>query len=112
MSDGLRFHRLRELGSARVRLTFDGRAIDAAPADTVAAALLAAGVRVTRETPVSGAPRAPFCMMGACFECLVEIDGEENVQACMTPVRDGMTVRRQRGARRFETMEESDNKSV
>ena len=102
MSDVSRFRRLREPGSARLRLSFEGRPIDAAPGDSVAAALLAAGVGATRETPVSGAPRAPFCMMGACFECLVEIDGEENVQACMTVVRDGMTVRRQRGARRFE----------
>ena len=116
MSDVSRFRRLREPGPARVRLNFEGRAIDAAPGDTVAAALLVAGVGATRETPVSGAPRAPFCMMGACFECLVEIDGEENVQACMTPVRDGMTVRRQRGARRFETVletgEGSDDESV
>jgi len=88
-------------------LSFEGRAIEAVPGDTVAAALLVAGVGVTRETPVSGAPRAPFCMMGACFECLVEIDGEENVQACMTPVRDGMAVRRQRGARRLETVPET-----
>ncbi len=101
MSDVSRFRRLRELGPAPLRLSFEGRAIEAAPGDSVAAALLATGVSATRETPVSGAPRAPFCMMGACFECLVEIDGEENVQACMTTVRDAMTVRRQRGARRF-----------
>ena len=112
MSDVSRFRRLREPDPAPVRLSFEGRAIDAAPGDSVAAALLAAGVGATRATPISGAPRAPFCMMGACFECLVEIDGEENLQACMTPVRDGMTVRRQRGARRFETMVEPDDKSV
>jgi len=40
-------------------------------------------------------------MMGVCFECLVEIDGRPNVQACMTPVRDGMAVRRQSGFRRL-----------
>jgi predicted molibdopterin-dependent oxidoreductase YjgC len=55
-------------------------------------------------------------MMGACFECLVEIDGEENVQACMTTVREAMTVRRQRGARRFgpeaEAGEGSDDSNV
>ncbi len=112
MSDVSRFRRLREPGPARLRLSFEGRAIDAAPGDSVAAALLAAGVGATRETPVSGAPRAPFCMMGACFECLVEIDGEENVQACMTPVRDGMTVRRQRGARRLEAGEGGDDGAV
>ncbi len=114
MSDVSRFRRLPEPDPARerLRLSFEGRAIDATPGDSVAAALLAAGVGATRETPVSGAPRAPFCMMGACFECLVEIDGEENVQACMTPVRDGMAVRRQRGARRLEAGEGVDDGAV
>ena len=37
-------------------------------------------------------------MMGACFECLVDVDGRPAVQACMTEVRDGMVVRRQMGA--------------
>ena len=56
---------------------------------TLAAALLAAGVSTFRRTPASGAPRGPFCMMGACHDCLVLIDGER-VQACMTEVRDGL----------------------
>jgi predicted molibdopterin-dependent oxidoreductase YjgC len=90
------FLRLREPDAA-VRLTWDGEEILAAPGDTLAAALLAAGVEAFRSTPVSGAPRAPYCMMGACFECLVDVDGRPAVQACMTQVRDGMVVRRQRG---------------
>ncbi len=55
--------------------------------------LLAAGVDVFRHTPVSGAPRAPFCMMGACFVCLVEIDGVVR-QACLIEVRDGLEIAR------------------
>jgi succinate dehydrogenase/fumarate reductase-like Fe-S protein len=65
----------------------------------VAAALFAAGVQACRDTAVSGAARGPFCMMGVCYDCLVRIDGRPNQQACMTPVRDGMTVQRQLGAR-------------
>jgi hypothetical protein len=65
----------------------------------VAAALLAAGVSRFRATPVSGAARAPFCMMGACFECLVEIDGVPSRQACMVEVKAGMRIRSQEGAR-------------
>lgn len=59
----------------------------------LAAALLAAGVEVFRHTPVSGAPRAPFCMMGACFDCLVEIEGVVR-QACMLEVTEGLEIRR------------------
>ncbi|MEM8744776.1 MAG: (2Fe-2S)-binding protein [Pseudomonadota bacterium] len=79
----------------RVTLTLDGALVEAFEGDSVAAALLSASPEFTRRSPVSGAPRAPYCMMGICFECLVEIDGVPNRQACMVQVRDGMTVRRQ-----------------
>jgi D-hydroxyproline dehydrogenase subunit gamma len=78
---------------------FDDRPIPARTGDSIAVALLSAGVTTTRTTPVSGAPRGAYCMMGACFECLAEVDGRENVQTCMTPVHNCMRVRRQHGAR-------------
>ena len=82
-----------------IRFDYEGRAITARPGDTVAAALIAAGETAQRTTAVSGSPRAPYCMMGVCFECLMEIDGVGNRQACLTPATEGMQVRRQRGAR-------------
>ena len=63
------------------------------------AALLAAGFDHCRTTPISGAPRAPYCMMGVCFDCLVTIDGIGNRQACLTRVRQGMRVELQHGKR-------------
>jgi predicted molibdopterin-dependent oxidoreductase YjgC len=84
---------------ARVTLVIDGRRVEARAGDTVAAALLAAGLEHCRLTPVSGAPRAPYCMMGVCFDCLVEIDGVGNRQACLVRVREGMRVDLQRGKR-------------
>lgn len=69
----------------RVQVTFDGVSHDLPEGANLAAALLVAGVDVFRHTPVSGAPRGPFCMMGACFDCLVEIDGVVR-QACMIEV--------------------------
>jgi D-hydroxyproline dehydrogenase subunit gamma len=92
------FRRLVE-SKAAVALTVDGKPISARAGDTVAAALLAAGIDHTRTTPVSGAPRAPYCMMGVCFECLMSIDGVGSRQACLVPVRDGMQVETQRGKR-------------
>lgn len=73
--------------------TFDGKSISAKPGMSVAAALLAHGVMAFRETPVSGAARGPFCMMGACYDCLVLIDGV-TVQACLTPVHEGLVANR------------------
>ena len=92
------FNRLHEDGVA-VNVTIDGEAFAAREGDTVAAALLASGRTMCRTTPVSGAPRAPYCMMGVCFDCLVVIDGVGNRQACLVPVRDGMAVESQRGKR-------------
>ena len=84
---------------ATMRLMFEGQPLAACPGDTVAAALLAGEVGAFRTTPVTGAPRAAHCMMGVCFECLVEIDGVPNRQACLTEAVDGMQIRRQIGAR-------------
>jgi len=90
--------RVKRDDAPRVRIEFEGQPLLAYPEDTVAAALLAGNHWSFRTTPVSGAARGPFCMMGACFDCLVEIDGVANRQACMTEVRDGMRVKRQQGA--------------
>lgn len=76
-----------------VSFTFDGKSLSAMPEMSVAAALLAGGVLSFRDTPVSGTARGPFCLMGACYDCLVVIDGEI-VQACMTPVQEGLIVNR------------------
>ncbi|HUZ63567.1 MAG TPA: (2Fe-2S)-binding protein [Acetobacteraceae bacterium] len=92
------FRRLEEDGLLLI-FNFEGERVAARLGETVAAALLAAGIGRFRETPVSGSSRAPYCLMGVCFDCLVEIDGIANRQACMVPVADGMRVRRQRGAR-------------
>src|SRR5690349_5829374 len=89
---GSMFRRLVEPERVGVRIVVDGRTVAAASGDSVAAALLAAGVIVCRTTPVSAAPRGPYCMMGVCFECLVTIDGSGSRQACLTRVRDGMVV--------------------
>jgi predicted molibdopterin-dependent oxidoreductase YjgC len=93
------FRRPPEDARAVVRLTFDRAPLEAREGDSVATALLASNVAVCRTTPVSGAPRAPYCMMGVCFDCLVVIDGVGNRQACLTPVAEGMAVETQRGKR-------------
>ncbi|HKL27534.1 MAG TPA: (2Fe-2S)-binding protein [Desulfuromonadales bacterium] len=83
----------------RVTIEFEGTRLSVPAGETVAAAVLAAGTSHTRTTAISGQHRGPYCQMGICFECLMEIDGVPNRQACMIQVRDGMTVNRQYGAR-------------
>jgi D-hydroxyproline dehydrogenase subunit gamma len=96
------FRRLPDAKEMSVDLTIDGRAEKARAGDTVAAALLSAGVLASRVSDVSGAPRAPYCMMGVCFECLVTIDGVGNRQGCLIPVHAGMRIETQRTRREID----------
>lgn len=77
----------------------DGKAISAHADDSAAAAALQAGLGFTRTSPVTGEKRAPYCLMGVCFECLMVIDGVPSRQACMVRVQPGMRIERQVGAR-------------
>ena len=91
------FRRLGEADAPSVTVTIEGQQVQVPAGESVAAAVLVHALGHTRTTPVSGAPRAPFCMMGVCFECLMEIDGVANRQACLVPVAEGMEIRRQQG---------------
>ena len=73
-----------------VTVTFAGRTLQARDGQSVAAALTAAGVRSWRITRRGARPRGLFCGIGACFDCLLTIDGRPAQRACLVPVRDGM----------------------
>lgn len=92
-----RFNRLPDEGPC-VQFTLDGESITVRKGTSLAAALLAHSGDASRQT-ANGAGRTAFCMMGVCFDCLVDVDGRPNTQACMTVVCDGMVVRRQIGLR-------------
>jgi len=79
-----------------VSIIFEGKNLDVEIGQTVASALLVGGNMVFRSSVVSGQPRGPYCMMGVCFECLLEINGIPNQRACMIPVREAMKIKRQK----------------
>jgi predicted molibdopterin-dependent oxidoreductase YjgC len=81
--------------TATVAVTLNGQPLQVPVSASVAAALLAAGVKRFRNSPVSGDARAPYCMMGVCFECLLEIDGVPNRQGCLVPLEAGMVIHTQ-----------------
>jgi ferredoxin len=74
---------------AEVEFTYAGRRLRAPEGESLAAALLAAGLRRLGEGP--GAPRAALCMMGVCQQCLVRVEGRP-AQACLVLVRAGLLV--------------------
>ena len=80
-----------------VEVILNGKKVFAPQGTTVAAMALTQGMRATRTTPISNSKRAPFCMMGVCYDCLMIIDGKANQRACATYVKQGMQVETQQG---------------
>ena len=96
------FRKLRETRAGFVTLEVDGLPVRAEQGETVAAVLLRQAEPWSRLSPVSRSRRGPYCMMGACFDCLAEVDGKPGVQTCLTVVHEGMRVARQRTSRRVQ----------
>ncbi|MCJ2069425.1 (2Fe-2S)-binding protein [Methylobacterium sp. J-030] len=86
-------------GDRLVEVFVAGRAVHVPEGASAAAAVLLAGLPAIRTTPVGGAPRLPYCMIGICFDCLAGIDGVANRQSCLVPVAPGMRIEPQLGAR-------------
>lgn len=80
-----------------VTITLDGEALPVPVGTPVAAAIMQAGATPYRRHARDGSARAPYCMMGVCFECLVTIDGVVDCRGCLILVADGMVVDRQHG---------------
>ena len=81
---------------APISVHLNDERVTAFKGETVAAVLLAEGKRVFRHTLNTGESRGVFCGMGICYDCLVTVDGEPNVRACITPVTDGMVIETRR----------------
>ena len=82
------------------QFSFDGRPVPFEDGWTVGAALTAAGVRSWRSTRQQGRPRGLFCGIGICFDCLITVDGQSSLRACLLPARAGAEVRSQEGTGR------------
>ena len=85
-------------GGVTLTFHFEDRAITAREGQSVAAALIAAGIRSWR-IDESGHHKGALCCIGYCFECRCRIDGEADRRACLTEVQEGMRVERQIGLR-------------
>jgi sarcosine oxidase, subunit alpha len=75
-----------------VKIYFDSKQYEAYKGDTIASALLAAGVRTLRVHEDKETPRGIYCNIGHCFECRVTVNGVNTVRACLTPVEDDMVI--------------------
>lgn len=80
-----------------IGFTLDGVEMTAVEGQSIAGALIASGVMSWRRTRVDDRPRGVFCGIGACFDCLITVNDEPNVRACLAQLRDGDRVERQEG---------------
>lgn len=86
-----------------VRITVDGLPLEVPSGISVASAVLGHAHHCqTYKHAVDGSTRGPFCLMGVCFECFMEIDGQPDVQSCLVTVQEGMNVYRQLSTREDE----------
>jgi sarcosine oxidase subunit alpha len=75
-----------------VKINVDGKTVQAYEGETIAAALLSAGIHIFRLSQKNKEPRGLFCGMGVCYDCLVTVDGVHAIRACLTQVAEGMQV--------------------
>lgn len=83
----------------KLSFTFEGKRLDAYEGETIAAALVASGVKILGWSQTLHRPRGFFCAVGKCSSCLMSVDGAPNVRTCTTQVREGMAVERQEGGK-------------
>lgn len=77
----------------RIKFTVNGEDVFAYKGETLLAALIAAGYKGTKKSPLNHEPRGALCGMGVCFECIVSVNGEPNIRSCMTEVEENMKVK-------------------
>jgi sarcosine oxidase subunit alpha len=78
--------------SQRINFQFNGQQYEAYEHETIAAALLANGIRTLRVHEDSGTPRGIYCNIGHCSECRVTVNNQTNLRACLTVVENDIVV--------------------
>lgn len=72
---------------------FDGKVYHAFEGETIAAALLANGVRKLRVHEETSTPRGIYCNIGHCYECRVTVNDISGIRSCLTKVTEGAIVK-------------------
>ena len=87
------FRKLKDSRKKEIVFFFEGKKLTAFDGETIASALLSSGEIFFRESKINNY-RGPYCMIGICFECLVDVDQMQSLQACQVIVKNNMQVKR------------------
>jgi aerobic-type carbon monoxide dehydrogenase small subunit (CoxS/CutS family) len=74
---------------SEISFTFNGDIYEGVTGQSIAAALMASGVRELRATRFHKEPRLIFCGIGICFDCVVIVNGVANQRACLVEIAQG-----------------------
>ncbi len=72
-----------------ITITVDGVRVEGVLGQTVAGILLASDRLAWRRTSFGDRPRGAFCGIGVCFDCLVIVNGQRDVRACLRRAATG-----------------------
>jgi predicted molibdopterin-dependent oxidoreductase YjgC len=86
----------------KINIYVDDKLVQALEGDTIAAALLAQGIRINRFTKKRKEPRGLYCGIGRCTDCIMIVNGIPNVRTCVTFVEEGMKVETLKGLGQWE----------
>jgi hypothetical protein len=75
-----------------VGFIFDGKTYAGWAGESVASAMMRAGVVALRRTRQFAEARGYYCGMGLCWECAVHIEGTGVVRSCMHPISEGLVI--------------------
>lgn len=75
-----------------VTFTFNNKEYTGYENESIAAALLANGIRTLRYHEENKSPRGVYCNIGHCFECRVIVNGKQGVRACLTPLKENIVI--------------------
>ena len=84
------------IAKREVTFTFNGEPFKGIEGQSIAAALMALGVRELRKTRFEEEPRLIFCGIGICFDCVVVVNGIANQRACLVEISEGAKIESQK----------------
>ncbi len=83
---------IRPLETTAVTITVDGETVTGITGQSIAGIVMACDQLELRRTASADRPRGVFCGIGVCFDCLIEVNGVQDVRACQRKARDGDAV--------------------
>lgn len=78
-----------------INFEFEDQSMTGVTGDSIASALVDNGIKTFGYSIKKKRNRGFYCAVGNCGSCNMEVDGQVNVRTCITPLKEGMKIKRQ-----------------